>query len=408
METSLESRTTKCSLSNDEISRYSRQLILPEIGVHGQTNLKNGRVLIVGMGGLGCPASLYLAAAGVGTLGLLDYDCVEINNLHRQTLHAEDTVGLSKVKSASKQIKRINSSVNCIEHHQSLDSKSAVQIIEGYDIVIDASDNVPTRYLVNDACVLTGKPLISGSALRFEGQLTTYNYENGPCYRCLYPKPPPAEAVTNCSDGGVIGAVTGFIGSLQALEAIKMLAGVGASYSRRLLMFDGLSGDIRTIKLRAKKEDCPVCGKEPTIKELEDYELFCGCSATDKTRSLDLLTPEERISAQGYKKVLDGGANHILIDVRPQNEFSICAFKNAENFPINSIEDGKMFKYIKEQLKMENKQVFVLCKQGNDSQKAVLAIKKELEEELSKDLVKDIVGGLLAWSTNVDNDFPIY
>jgi len=406
------SMSRKCEFSNEEISRYSRQLILPEIGVEGQAKLKNGKVLIVGMGGLGCPCAMYLAAAGVTTLGLLDYDSVEVNNLHRQILHTENTIGFSKTKSASEHLKRINSRINCIEHHQRLDSDTALAIIKTYDIVVDASDNVPTRYLVNDACVLAGKPLVSGSALRFEGQLTVYNYKDGPCYRCLYPKPPPPETITNCSDGGVIGAVTGLIGSLQALEVIKILAGLQASYCRRLLMFDGMTGDIRTIKLRAKKDNCPICSVNPTITKLVDYEIFCGSCATDKTSSLHLLKSSERISVKDYKNVIDEGRQHILIDVRPSNEFKICSLKNAINFPINEFESGHIFDYVENMTKNGDSEVFVVCKQGNDSQKAVSILKKKLRDPSAKNdillSITDIVGGLAAWSAQIDKSFPTY
>lgn len=404
--------TNRCNLSNEDISRYSRQLILPEINVNGQIKLKAGKVLIVGMGGLGCPAALYLAAAGVGTLGLLDYDEVDYSNLHRQILHNESSVGISKVTSASQNIKRLNSSVTCHEHCIVLDSATAIEIVQKYDVVLDASDNVATRYLINDACVLAGKPLVSGSALRFEGQLTVYNYKDGPCYRCLFPKPPPPETVTNCSDGGVIGAVTGLIGSLQALETIKILAGIEPAYSQKLFVFDGLAGDIRVVKLRNKKDNCPVCGQEPTITKLEDYEIVCGAPATDKSCSLRILPSSERTTVHEFKQLLDKKEDHILIDVRPDTEFDICSLSTAQNVPISKLGNKETLESLLKLIKDDAKPIYVICRQGNDSQKAVMMLKKDLVPQLDFDaqnlIIRDIIGGLTAWSSGIDKAFPVY
>ncbi|XP_043119713.1 adenylyltransferase and sulfurtransferase MOCS3 isoform X2 [Puntigrus tetrazona] len=286
------------ALNNDDIMRYSRQLLLPELGVKGQVALSNISVLVVGCGGLGCPVAQYLAAAGVGRLGLLDYDVVELSNLHRQVLHTELTQGQPKALSAAQTIRRLNSTVDCVPYHLQLSRENATQLIRQYDIVADCSDNVPTRYLVNDACVLTGKPLVSASALRMEGQLTVYNYRGGPCYRCLYPKPPPPETVTNCSDGGVLGVVPGIMGCLQALEVLKIASGQRSSFEKQLLMFDGQEGRFRSIRLRPKQAECAVCGETPTVTELQDYEQLCGSAATDKCRRLNLLTKDQRVSVQ--------------------------------------------------------------------------------------------------------------
>ncbi|KAL8604876.1 hypothetical protein ACOMHN_028504 [Nucella lapillus] len=289
---------TDGKLTNEQIGRYSRQLILPELGVKGQQRLLSSKVLIVGAGGLGCPAAIYLAAAGVGTVGVVDYDEVEVSNLHRQILHTEHRLGRSKAESVALSCRNLNSSLRFKTHRVQLSSENALSIIEEYDVVLDCTDNVATRYLLSDACVLAARPLVSGSALRFEGQLTVYNYKGGPCYRCLYPKPPPPETVTNCSDGGVLGVVPGIIGCYQALEAIKIAADMGTCLSERLMLFDGMDGTTRTIRLRRRQPSCPVCGDTPTIRELVDYEQFCGARAADKDQEKDVLAASSRMSAK--------------------------------------------------------------------------------------------------------------
>ncbi|XP_072436646.1 adenylyltransferase and sulfurtransferase MOCS3 [Chiloscyllium punctatum] len=407
------------SLSNEEILRYSRQLIIPEFGVKGQLNLSKKAVLIVGCGGLGCPAAQYLAAAGIGRLGLLDYDDVELTNLQRQILHTEDKLGVPKALSAAIRISQLNSNVECIPYHFQLSYKNARQLIQQYDIVVDCSDNVPTRFLVNDACVLNGKPLVSASALRMEGQLTVYNYNGGPCYRCLYPKPPPAETVTNCSDGGVLGIVPGILGCIQALEVLKIASGIGSSYSQQMLIFDALEARFRTIKLRSKQPTCAVCGENPTVKDLIDYEKFCGSAATDQCRTLHLLTGEQRITVQEYKQLLDQGVPHILVDVRPQVEVDICKLPHSIYFPLAKLEEKntEYMKLLQNRIITSRKEavdetvafpVYVICKQGNDSQKAVKILQEILDNELSTLSVKDIQGGLMAWACKIDPTFPQY
>ncbi|XP_051867285.1 adenylyltransferase and sulfurtransferase MOCS3 isoform X1 [Pristis pectinata] len=407
------------SLSKEEIMRYSRQLIIPEIGVKGQLNLSKKAVLIVGCGGLGCPAAQYLAAAGIGRLGLLDYDDVELSNLQRQVLHAEDKVGISKALSAATAINRLNSNVECLPYHFQLNFKNAKQLIQQYDIVVDCSDNVPTRYLVNDACVLNGKPLVSASALRMEGQLTVYNYNGGPCYRCLFPKPPPAETVTNCSDGGVLGVVPGILGCIQALEVLKIASGMGSSYSQQMLVFDALEARFRTIKLRQKQPTCAVCSENPTVKDLIDYEIFCGSAATDQCRTLNLLNGEQRITVQEYKRLLDEDVPHVLVDVRPQVEVDICHLPNSIYIPLTELEERSV-EYMKHLQNNINERrykaaadkvtfpVYVICKQGNDSQKAVRILQEMLNNELCSLSVKDIRGGLMAWARMIDPAFPQY
>lgn len=406
------------SLSNEEIMRYSRQLLLPEFSVQGQLNLSKTSVLVVGCGGLGCPLAQYLAAAGIGRVGLLDYDEVELSNLHRQVLHGEENQGQAKALSAANVVKRLNSTVECVPYHMQLSQENALQLIQQYDIVADCSDNVPTRYLVNDACVLSGKPLVSASALRMEGQLTVYNYCGGPCYRCLYPVPPPPETVTNCSDGGVLGVVPGIMGCLQALEVLKIASGLGSSCGQQLVMFDALETRFRSIKLRPKQTNCAVCGENPSVTQLVDYEAFCGSAATDKCQKLNLLSRDQRITVKEYKTILDSVDPHILLDVRPSVEVDICHLPFSLNIPLSSLEERKSdqiqllrdrISQLKQQMAGDNRPpVFVVCKLGNFSQKAVTILEEMSGSEVDRITVKDICGGLMAWANTVDPTFPQY
>ncbi|XP_029315788.1 adenylyltransferase and sulfurtransferase MOCS3 [Cottoperca gobio] len=408
----------KAALSNEDIMRYSRQLILPELGVQGQLNLSKTSVLIVGCGGLGCPLAQYLAAAGIGRLGLLDYDEVELSNLHRQVLHGEENQDQAKALSAANAVKRLNSTVECIPYHLKLSSENALQLIQQYDIVADCSDNVPTRYLVNDSCVLGGKPLVSASALRMEGQLTVYNYRGGPCYRCLYPVPPPPETVTNCSDGGVLGVVPGIMGCFQALEVLKIASGQGSSCGQQLVMFDAQDAKFRTIKLRPKQAGCAVCGENPSVTQLVDYEAFCGSAATDKCRRLNLLSGHQRITVQDYKSIVDNAEPHLLLDVRPLVEVDICHLPFSLNIPLSSLEDRKSehLQLLQERISQLKQQmegdcrppVYVICKLGNDSQKAVQVVEKMSGSAVDRITVKDISGGLMAWAKRIDSTFPQY
>jgi len=450
-------------LSNADIQRYSRQLILPEIGVSGQTALKSGSVLVVGAGGLGCPAGVFLAAAGVGRIGIVDYDQVEISNLHRQIAHSEDKIDVAKAESLSQACRRLNSSCKTEAIQAQISSANAMELISGYDVILDCTDNVASRYLLNDACVLNNKPLVSGSALRWEGQLTVYNHASGPCYRCIFPNPPPPETVTNCSDGGVIGVVPGIIGSLQALEAIKLLCQAGSTCSQRLLLFDGLDNSFRKIKLRNRKEDCRVCGLQPDIRHLIDYELFCGSAATDKDFSLSLLSSSDRVSVSDYHKILVNEDPHLLIDVRTGVETDICRLPTSAstiwwNLPIEELKRRTSGDEMKEALLKEfandklaalkssssssslssssssslpsSPNVFVACRRGNDSQIAVDLLRNLLKlvvkppnvgDSLNFDVgsggdgttlestsIRDIAGGLHAWAKRIDNNFPVY
>lgn len=439
-----ECATNDARLDQEDVTRYSRQMILPEIGVPGQLALRQASVLVVGAGGLGCPAIQYLAAAGVGKIGIIDYDTVETSNLHRQILHTESGVKKStrKTHSAAQAVKAINSKVTVEEFYMQLDRQNAVDTVKHYCVVIDATDNVVSRYLVNDACVLANKPLVSGSALRWEGQLTVYNYQTqhgdckGPCYRCLYPSPPPPETVTNCSDGGVLGVVPGIIGCFQALEAIKIIVGVEPSYHQKLLVFDGLVGGVRTVKLRGAQPNCVVCGNKPSITKntLPDYVKFCGSAATDKCVSVKLLDDEQRITAARYKnEFVDAGKPHVLLDVREPVELQICSLPNSTNISIRKIlfcksklplaksdeERSSACRQLLEKLftaldnvrqnmdRDEPTPVVVVCRLGNDSQKAVDFLNREVTFHESV-TIKDISGGLTSWAKTVDKQFFTY
>ncbi|KAF7410437.1 hypothetical protein HZH68_004818 [Vespula germanica] len=373
-------------LNNDEISRYSRQIFLPEIGVTGQKKIKESSVLIVGVGGLGCPSAL-------------------------QVLFTEGTIGMPKVTVAAEFLNKLNSYTEVTPYKLQLDSSNALKIIELYDIVLDATDNVATRYLLNDACVLSNKPLISGSALRFEGHLSVFNYK-GPCYRCIFPKPPSPETVTNCGDGGVLGAAVGTIGVLQAVEAIKVILDMPETLSGRLLVFDGIETRFRNINLRTRNQECAICGKHPIIKELIDYEQFCGAKANDKNPNLNLLKNEDRITVETYHHITKFNTeDHLLIDVRSPEEFQICRLRNSINIPLYEIYKDNATKQIKSEIdKQDNgktiSKVYVLCRRGNDSQKAVKHLQQIFKD--SKLNIKDIIGGIHAWSNKIDSTFPIY
>lgn len=325
-------------------------------------------------------------------------------------LHTEPSIGLPKVQSAKRQLLQLNSSVNVSVHHAQLSSANAFEIIKSYDVVLDASDNVATRYLLNDACVILKKPLVSGSALQLEGQLTVYNYRNGPCYRCLFPKPPPPETVTNCGDGGVIGVVTGTIGTLQALEAIKIVLQKEDTLSGRLLLFDAARTTFRNVRLRGKQENCTVCSEYPTITTLIDYEQFCGMKASDKDTKLSILSADQRITVEELQQIRANKLKHLLIDVRTENEFEICRLDNAENCPIKIFTgQNERETDLVERIKQDNTvPVYVICRRGNDSQIAAERIIADLRKSKCDVVVKDVIGGLHAWAKQIDDKFPIY
>ncbi|KAJ1653284.1 hypothetical protein IWQ61_006562 [Dispira simplex] len=392
-------------LANPEIARYSRHLLLPEIEISGQLLLRNAAVLVVGAGGLGSPCLLYLAAMGVGKLGVVDHDHVEVSNLQRQVIHTEARAqqGMSKGRSAQQAIRALNSNCRCEVYDTLLDSSNAMEIMSPYDVVVDATDNVPTRYLINDACVLLDKPLVSASALKLEGQLTIYHHQGGPCYRCLFPVPPPPETVTNCSEGGVLGVVPGVLGTLQALEVVKVLLGK-TSPTPSLLLFSAFSFPLfRGIKIRSRQSTCAVCGDQPTITQLQDYVAFCQSQPIDQPLALRVLGTSNRVTCENYAKVRQGGNPHILLDVREPVEFAICHLPNAVNIPWKLL--PRQVERIQRLHRESNKKlpIYVVCRLGNDSQ---LATQHLLSLGLTN--VKDIIGGLRCWTRTVDPDFPVY
>ncbi|KAI8905910.1 hypothetical protein EDD86DRAFT_248853 [Gorgonomyces haynaldii] len=324
-------------MNSESIARYSRQLLLSNVGVQGQQSLMESKVLVVGAGGLGSPCLMYLAAGGVGHLGIVDYDQVELSNLQRQVIHSESRVGVNKAESAKIQIQELNSMVQVSVFPVLLDRTNARDIVSQFGVVVDCTDNVATRYLLNDCCVLLKKPLVSAGALRMDGQLTVYNYQNSPCYRCLFPTPPAPEQVTNCNDGGVLGVVTGIVGSIQALEVIKICMKQECAYQQKMLLVDAQTGQFRSIKLRPKNPNCPVCGDNPTIVDLIDYVQFCKQGPNDKAPSIKVLGPEKRISTREYQQL---AKPHFLLDVRPQIQFDICSLPNATNIPLDRLESN--------------------------------------------------------------------
>lgn len=427
-------------ISNPEIRRYGRQLILPDLGIEGQKKLKSTRVLIIGAGGLGSPAGLYLAAAGIGQLGFVDHDLVEASNLHRQIIHNEAREGLPKALSAKAAIESINSFCDCQAYNLMLDSSNALELIQEYDIVLDASDNVPTRYLINDACIMAGKPLVSGSALRLHGQMVVYNYKGGPCYRCLFPTPPPAETVTNCADGGVLGPVTGVIGSLQAMEAIKIALNMHPEPFQPTLTI--YSADrtpcFSSVRLRPRKPTCAVCGDRPTVRELGDYTAFCGQAPTDALQAAGPLTPAQRISCIEFRDWMNLHAKvlpYLLLDVRDPVQFAICSLPNSLNIPLSQLKarmrelEETLYRIAKSRMLPPSPNasphrkaapsviqpvLFVVCRLGNHSQLAVSLLNQHFyghssaERLIIPEAILDLVGGLYAWTRQVDDQFPVY
>ena len=385
----VESRTTP-ELSNEEVQRYSRHLIMPEVGMDGQRKLKSARVLCIGAGGLGSPAAMYLAAAGVGQLGIVDFDVVDFSNLQRQILHGTPDVGRSKLQSAKDRLQAINPAVHVETYETALSSENALQLLEPYDVVVDGTDNFPTRYLVNDACVLLGKPNAYGSIFRFEGQASVFALKGGPCYRCLYPEPPPPGLVPSCAEGGVLGVLPGIIGTIQATEAIKILIGVGEPLVGRFLIFDALRMRFRELKLR-RDVDCPVCGDQPTVRELVDYEQFCNVTTTPQA-----VVSIKEASVESLKRRLDAGDDFLLLDVREPQEHQICAIPGSTLIPLGDLPSRLV--------ELEGgREIVVHCKSGVRSAKAV----KLLQEAGFVDAA-NLKGGILAWIERVDPSLPKY
>jgi adenylyltransferase/sulfurtransferase len=380
-------------LSVDEVRRYSRHLIIPDVGMTGQKRLKNARVLCVGAGGLGSPALLYLAAAGVGTLGIIDFDVVDESNLQRQIIHGQSDIGRPKAESARDSILELNPFVNVVLHEERLDSDNAMQIFADYDLIVDGTDNFATRYLVNDACVLLGKPYAWGSIYRFDGQASVFWAEHGPCYRCLYPEPPPPGMVPSCAEGGVLGVLCASIGSIQVNEAIKVITGIGEPLVGRLMIYDALEMTYRTVRVR-KDPECPVCGKEPTITGLIDYEAFCGAVSEDAQQAAAGST----ITARELKDMQDRGDDIFLVDVREPNEYEIVSIPGATLIPKGEFLSGAAL----EQLP-QDKRIVLHCKSGARSAEC-LAIAKNAG---FSDAVH-VGGGVLAWIKQIDPSLPEY
>jgi len=395
-------------LTNEEIARYSRHLILPEVGMEGQRKLKAAKVLAVGTGGLGAPLALYLAAAGVGTIGLIDFDVVDESNLQRQIIHSQSTVGMLKVDSAELMIKGLNKNVNIVKHNTMLTSANALEIFKDYDVIADGTDNFQTRYLVNDACVLTGKPNAYASIFRFEGQASVFGTEQGPCYRCLYPEPPPPGLVPSCAEGGVLGILPGLLGVIQATEVIKLILGIGEPLIGRLLLVDALGMNFRTLKLR-KNPNCPACGTHE-IQELIDYDQFCGIAPrSSETGPLEVsshgATPQgvacvegiPQITVEELKAELDAGKKPFVLDVREPHEYAIVNL-GAPLIPV-----GQLPERIKEIPVGKDEEIVVHCRSGARSQKASLELK-----QAGFTNVKNLAGGILAWAEKIDPTMPKY
>jgi adenylyltransferase/sulfurtransferase len=381
------------ALTVDEVRRYSRHLIIPDVGMSGQKRLKNARVLCVGAGGLGSPALMYLAAAGVGTLGIVEFDTVDESNLQRQIIHGQSDVGRSKAESARDSVKEINPYTDVVLHELRLDSSNVMEIFAQYDLIVDGTDNFATRYLVNDACVLLGKPYVWGSIYRFDGQASVFWAEHGPCYRCLYPEPPPPGMVPSCAEGGVLGVLCASVGSIQVTEAIKLLTGIGEPLVGRLMIYDALEMTYRTVKVR-KDPECAVCGKNPTVTELIDYEAFCGTisqEAADAAR-------DSTISVRDLKGMFDAGQDFLLVDVREPNEYEIVSIDGSVLIPKNEFLNGSALERMP-----QDRQIVVSCKTGMRSAE-VLAVLKGAGFANSV----HVGGGISAWVSQIEPDKPSY
>jgi molybdopterin/thiamine biosynthesis adenylyltransferase/rhodanese-related sulfurtransferase/molybdopterin converting factor small subunit len=380
------------TLSKDEILRYSRHLIMPEVGMEGQLKLKAAKVALIGTGGLGAPLGMYLAAAGIGRIGLVDFDVVDFTNLQRQVIHGTKDVGKKKLDSAAETMLDINPYVEIDRHEVALSSENALGILKDYDIVVDGTDNFPTRYLVNDACVLLKKPNVYGSIFRFEGQATIFAYPGGPCYRCLYPEPPPPGLVPSCAEGGVLGILPGTVGLIQATETVKLILGIGEPLIGRLVLYDALAMRFRELKLRRNPE-CPVCGDHPTITKLIDYQEFCGIP---NQQHQEAAPADGDIEPTEVKAKIDRGDRFVLIDVREPHEYQICNIPQAKLIPL-----GDLPKRVNELNSAD--EIVAHCKSGMRSAKAVDFLKQAGFKK-----VRNMKGGILAWSDKVDPSVPKY
>ena len=396
MATMTDSAAALPQLTNEDIARYSRHLILPEVGMEGQQKLKAAKVLCVGTGGLGAPLALYLAAAGIGTLGLVDFDVVDESNLQRQVIHSTPDVGRPKIDSAAEKLQALNPRLNIVKHETMLTSQNALEIISQYDIVADGTDNFPTRYLVNDACVLTGKPNSYASIFRFEGQASVFGAEDGPCYRCLYPEPPPPGLVPSCAEGGVLGILPGLLRVIQATEVIKLILGKGEPLIGRLLLVDALNMHFRQLKLR-KNPECPVCGTHPTVTELIDYQQFCGIVPEAPPSAVQNGIPQ--MSVKELKRKLDAKEDFLLLDVRESYEVEIATL-NGQLIPVGEL-PNRVSEL--EAARQAGQEVVIHCRSGARSQKAA-----EFLQQQGFKKVSNVAGGILAWSDEIDPSIPKY
>ena len=386
-------RASNMTFSQNEIQRYSRHLIMPEVGMTGQKKLKSASILLIGAGGLGSPLGLYLAAAGIGRLGLVDFDVVDHSNLQRQVLHTTADVGRPKLQSAAEHLQAINPEVALDLYETHISSANAMELMEPYDIVIDGTDNFPTRYLVNDACVLLGKPNVYGSIFRFDGQASVFHPPHGPCYRCLFPEPPPPGMVPSCAEGGVLGILPGTIGVIQATEAVKLILGTGKSLIGRLMIYDALDMTFREMKIRRNPE-CPLCGENPTIKELIDYEQFCGIPSQQEDTSLS--EPYWEINVSDLHAQIQGDPKPFILDVRNPVEYEICKLPESVLIPLSQLPQrtGELD---------PDKEIIVHCKTGQRSAQAV-----EFLRQAGFQKVKNLLGGIEAWAEEIDADMPTY
>ena len=383
-------------LNAEEIKRYSRHLIMPEVGMDGQKKLKAGSVLCIGAGGLGSPAAMYMAAAGVGRIGIVDFDVVDFSNLQRQLLHGTSSVGKSKLQSAKERLHDLNPHVEIDTYETTVTSENALDLFKDYDVILDGTDNFPTRYLVNDACVLTGKPNAYGSIFRFEGQASVFGTKEGPCYRCLYPEPPPPGLVPSCAEGGVLGVLPGLIGIIQATETVKLIMGIGEPLIGRFLIYDALRMRFRELKLR-KDPDCPVCGTHPTVTKLIDYEQFCGIRPEPAAaQQAGAAVNEWETTSVDLKKRLDAGDDVFILDVREPNEYQICKIPGSVLIPL-----GELPRRYAELPK--DKDIVAHCKMGGRSAKAT-----EFLQSVGFKRVKNLKGGILDWIDRVDPSQPKY
>ena len=383
--------TVSEELSHDEIKRYSRHLIMPEVGMSGQKKLKKASVLCVGAGGLGSPLAFYLTAAGVGRIGIVDFDVVDFSNLQRQILHTTNDVGRPKLVSAQEKLEALNPNVSVEPHEERLTSENALQLFEKYDIIVDGTDNFPTRYLVNDACVLTGKPNVYGSIFRFEGQASIFATSEGPCYRCLYPEPPPPGLVPSCAEGGVLGILPGLVGLVQATEVIKLILETGNSLVGRLLLFDALGMKFRELKLK-KDPQCPVCGENATIKALIDYEEFCGIGPEVE----ESPTGISEVTAKELKEELDQGQDPYILDVRNQMEYDISRIEGSHLIPLDQL--------LNRLHELDSaRDIVAHCRTGARSAQAI-----EMLQEAGFRKLRNLKGGVLAWADEVDPTMPKY